>query len=160
MHETKKCKKCQEAEERLKKQIEEVTEQAKRAAADLVNYKRRTEEDQKNFIEFANSGLLFELLPVLDNLERACRHIPEDSELAKDFGKGIIQIYDHFKTTLQKAGLTEIEAGPGTQFNPHFHEALMPGKGEKDKILEELEKGYTLSGRVLRPAKVKVGDGS
>lgn len=160
MHETKKCKKCREEEERLKKQLEEVTEQAKRAAADLINYKRRVEEDQKNFIEFANSGLLLELLPILDNLERAYKHIPEDSEQAKDFGKGIIQIYDHFKTTLQKAGLTRIKAEPGTQFNPHFHEALISGQGEKDKILEELEKGYTLSGRVLRPAKVKVGDGS
>jgi len=149
----KKCPKCEE----LQAQLEEMTEQAKRAMADLTNFKRRTEEDQQNFVAFAVNGLMTELLPILDNLQRAIQHIPEDSESGKEFGKGIIQISDHFKTALQKNGLQEINAQPGTPFDPNYHEALLQGEGEKDVILEELEKGYLLGTRVLRPAKVKVG---
>lgn len=153
----KKCKPCQEAEDALKAQLAEMTEHAKRAVADLQNYKRRIEEDQKNFVQFAVSGLLLELLPILNNFERAIKHIPDETS---EFGKGIIQIYNHLKQILEKAGLTQIQADPGTIFNPNFHEALLQGQGEKDKITEELEKGYMLGEKVLKPAKVKVGNGS
>jgi molecular chaperone GrpE len=153
----KKCKKCEEEAAALKAQLEEMTEQAKRAMADLTNFKRRTEEDQHNFVAFALNGVMTELLPILDSLQRAIQHIPEDSEAGKEFGKGIIQISDHFQTALQKNGLAEINAQPGTPFDPNFHEALLQGEGKKDVILEEFEKGYMLGERVLRPAKVKVG---
>lgn len=163
----KKCKKCEEEISKLTKELEEktkeleaVTEQAKRAAADLMNYRRRVEEDQKNFVMFANSTLILELLPILDNFERAIKQMPPDNEQIKDFGKGIIQIYDHFRTVIQKSGLSEIKIEIGQKFDTNFHEAMLSGPGEKDTILEELEKGYMLGGKVLRPAKVKVGIGA
>ncbi|MBU1992356.1 MAG: nucleotide exchange factor GrpE [Patescibacteria group bacterium] len=154
---TKKPKKNEEVE-KLKGEFQSMTEAAKRAIADLANYKRRVEEEQKNFVEYASSGLVFELLPVLDNFERAFEHMPED-ENSKEFCKGIFQIYDHLKTTLQKVGLEEIRADKGDVFDHNFHEALMQGPGTKDTIVESCEKGYRLGKRVLRPAKVKVGNG-
>jgi len=156
----KKHSKKDEEIERLKKELADMTESAKRALADLMNYKRRVEEDQKNFIEYAHSGLLMELLPVLDNFERAFKHMPENNEKTKDFCSGIVQIYDYLKMALQKAGLQEISAKEGEIFDHKIHEALMQGPGAKDTIVETFEKGYRLGGKVLRPAKVKVGNGS
>lgn len=139
--------------EKLKKELEDMTELAKRTMADLHNYRRRQEEERKSLFTLANATLISQLLPALDNLERAQQHVPET---AKEWFKGIQMCISQLQQTLQSAGLQPI-ISLGQTFNPDFHEALAQGPGEKDKVIEELEKGYMLGNRVLRHAKVKVG---
>ena len=98
------------------------------------------------------------VLPVLDNFERAMKEVPEGQE-GSEWIAGIAQIHKQFKDVLGKQRVAEIPT-EGQKFDPNLHEALMQGPGEKDMIVEEMEKGYMMGERVLRPAKVKVGDGS
>lgn len=139
-------------------QIEELKTALARSMADLQNYKRRTEEDQGRFIKFANITLLKELLPTIDNLNRSTEHLPNDMK-DNEWAKGIVQIHDDLLKTLEKIGVKKIET-IGVRLDPNFHEGLMIGPGEKDIITEEFEPGYILNGNVIKPAKVKVGDGT
>lgn len=148
----------QETIAELQQKIAELTEVSKRAMADLQNYKRRTEEEKKQFVQFANAMLMAELLPVLDNFERAASHIP-DSLKEHEWVKGMVHIEKQLLATIQKAGLQRMPSTISEMFDPNRHEALLQGPGEKNVILEELEAGYLLAGKVIRPAKVKVGDG-
>jgi len=128
-----------------------------RAQADFINYKRRAEQERTETIEFANSALILSLLPVLDDLERALDNVSE--KLAGlTWVDGIVLIYRKLKAILEGHGLTEIKA-LGEPFDPNLHEAVLYGEGEDGKVIEELQKGYKLRDRVLRPALVKVGKG-
>ena len=138
--------------------IEELTAALTRVMADMQNYKRRTEEDQGNFVKFANAELLKILLPVIDNFDRSTEHIPDDLR-GNDWAKGVIQIHDELLKTLEKAGVKRIKT-IGEKLDPNLHEGLMAGPGEKDEIIEEFEPGYTLNENVIKAAKVKVGDGT
>lgn len=141
------------------KQIEELTETAKRALADLQNYRRKVEEQQSDFVQFATAALLLELLPVLDNFNRAFTQVPEEIQSSAWF-KGALQIEQQLISIIKKQGVAEISPTIGQKVDPVFHEAIALGPGEKDVITGEFEKGYMLGKRVLRPAKVKVGDGT
>lgn len=136
--------------------VEELTNGYKRAAADLQNFKRRAEDEQKNLVAFANSNLILEILPILDNFERAIEHKPED--VSKDWLDGILQIYNQFQKILEKQGVEVIKT-EGEKCDPNFHEAMLHCEGEDGIIVQELEKGYMLKGKVIRPAKVSVGNG-
>jgi molecular chaperone GrpE len=128
-----------------------------RAQADFVNFKRRTEQERNETVMLANATLMLNLLPVLDDLERALDNISE--KLRKlTWVDGIVLIYRKLKATLEGNGLREIKA-LGETFDPNFHEAALYDDGEEGKIIEELQKGYMLHDRVLRPAMVKVGKG-
>lgn len=141
--------------EALKKDLDEMTELAKRAMADMQNLKRRQEEERKLLISMATIDLVRQILPVLDNLDRAKEHVPDkDSEWFKGIEMSINQLHQIF----ENIGLKSFET-VGQAFNPDLHEALAQGPGEKDIIIEELEKGYMLGERVIRHAKVKVGNG-
>lgn len=138
------------------KQIQDLTETAKRALADLQNYRKRVEEERAQFITFANVGLILELLPVLDNWERAFAQVPE--EVSKtDWFKGALQIEKQLVAVVVRQGVTEMPSQIGKPLDTHFHEPLSTGPGEKDTVIEEFEKGYLLGDKVIRPAKVKVG---
>ena len=139
-------------------QIEELTGALARAMADLQNYKRRTEEEQGSFVKFANAELLKILLPVIDNFDRSAEHMPDDLK-GNDWAKGVVQIHDDLLKTLEKAGVKRIKT-VGEKLNPNLHEGLIAGPGKKDEIIEEFEPGYTLNDNVIKPAKVKVGDGT
>lgn len=143
--------------EEAKNHITGLTETAKRAMADLQNFRRRSEEEKKAFIEFANAGLMLEILPTLDNLQRALKNVPENLK-SHDFVQGILHTEKGLLTALEKFGLNAIES-IGKPFEPALHEALLEAPGEKGIILEELEKGYLLGEKILRPSKVKVGNG-
>jgi len=143
-----------EAQQRL----EEMTAIAKRATADLQNFKRRNEEERGSLILFANTHFLQGIFPVIDNLQRAFQHIPEEVQ-ANEWVKGIFAIEKQFMDTLKNLGLEEIPTLVGSPFNPNFHEVVLQGPGQKDAILECFEKGYTFKGQTIRPARVKVGDG-
>ena len=127
-----------------------------RALADLDNYRKRKEEEFEQFKEYANEGLLIELLPVLDNFDRALSST--DDKEKDNFYKGVEIILRQLKEVLEKRGLKGYSS-VNKEFDPKFHEAL--GYKETDEkppntIIEEVAKGYLLKDRVLRPAKVIV----
>lgn len=140
-------------------QIAELTETAKRALADLQNYRRRVEEERAVFVAFANVGLILELLPILDNFNRAFAQVPEEISKTEWF-KGALQIEQQLASVIRKQGVMEMPPQIGKKLDPKIHEAVATGPGEKDVIIEEFEKGYLLGEKVIRPAKVKVGDGN
>ena len=132
----------------------EYIEKYQRLMADFANYKQREEKTKEDFKKFANSSLLEKLLPVLDNFDRALKDKdPEDA-----FVKGVIMTRDELLNILKKEGLEEIESD-GCKFDHNLHHAVMTEDSdsvESDYIIETFQKGYTLNGRILRPAMVKV----
>ena len=143
---------------KLKEKLKEAEEKAKeyldkwqRAQADFVNLRKRDEEAKVEFLKFANVGLISELLPVLDGLSLAVSH----------GDKGVEAIHNLLLKTLKQNGLEEINP-LGEIFDPNFHEAIGIIKTEKadenHKILEVSQKGYIMESKVLRPAKVRVGE--
>jgi len=128
-----------------------------RAQADFINYKRRSEQDKDEVSKFANALLMLNLLPILDDLERAFTSIPP--HLARlTWVDGIRLIERKLQASLEVQGLSQIKA-LGEPFDPKFHEAAMDGKGKEGIVVEELQKGYKLHDRVIRPAMVVVGNG-
>jgi len=128
-----------------------------RAQADFINYKRRSEQEKEEISKFANAILMLNLLPVLDDVERAFAAIPP--HLAKaSWVDGIRLIERKLWASLEAQGLSQIKA-LGEPFDPNFHEAVRQGKGKEGVVVEELERGYKLHDRVIRPSKVVVGNG-
>lgn len=134
--------------------IEELTNQLLRLQADFVNYKNRVEKEKDRIYSNATEELITELLPVLDNFERALESVEE-----KDgFYEGVKMIYDQILKVLNDKGLEEIDC-LGKEFDPNYHHAVfaedVEGK-EEGTILEVLQKGYLLNDKVIRPSMVKV----
>jgi len=128
-----------------------------RTQADFMNYKRRTEQEKEEISQFANSILILHILPVLDDLERALTSIPP--RLAKlSWVDGIRLIERKLRASLEAQGLSQIKA-LGEPFDPNLHEAARMDKGKEGIVIEEIQKGYTLHDRVIRPSKVVVGNG-
>ena len=128
-----------------------------RAQADFANFKRRSEQEREEFTRFVNASLLLELLPIMDDLERALEHVPAKLSSAA-WVDGIKLIYRKFSAVLEAQGLTQIEA-LGKLFDPNLHEAVRQEKGREGIIIEEIRKGYQLHDRVVRPTMVVVGNG-
>jgi molecular chaperone GrpE len=128
-----------------------------RAQADFINYKRRSEQEKEEVGKFVNSVLMLNLLPVLDDLERAFISIPP--RLAKlSWVDGIRLIERKLWAILEAQGLSLIKA-LGEPFDPILHEAVRQDKGKEGIVVEELQKGYKFYDRVIRPSKVVVGNG-
>ena len=128
-----------------------------RSQADFINYKRRSEQEKEEIGKFANSILMLSLLPIIDDLERAFESIP--LHLAKlTWVDGIRLIERKLQASLEAQGLSPIKA-MGEPFDPKLHEATMYRKGKEGIVIEELQKGYMLHDRVIRPAMVIVGNG-
>lgn len=128
-----------------------------RAEADLANFKRRAEQERAEYTRFANASVIGKLLPVLDDFERAMGAVPKEQQ-SVGWLDGLRLIDRKLKTILEQEGVTPIEA-LGKQFDPHVHEAVLTeeGEGDLDVVVDELQKGYRLHDRVLRPTMVKVG---
>lgn len=132
-----------------------------RLQADFENYKKRAEKERAEYTKYANGELISELLTVLDDLERArnsASGLVGRGAADEQFSEGIKLIESKFREVLEGAGLKEIEA-KGKEFDPNYHEAVMttPAQGnENNTVAQELQKGYTLRGRVIRPARVVV----
>ncbi len=144
--------------ETLKKEADCLKDLAGRAQADLQNAKDRLERDRQDIAKFALEGALKRLLPTIDNFQRAFQHLPEDLK-NHEWAKGVAAIEQELVKQVTELGLRKIEAA-GATLDPAKHEVLQVAPGEKGKVLAVLEEGYELNGRVLRPAKVRVGDGS
>jgi molecular chaperone GrpE len=150
--------------ESLKRALAEEREKAaanlagwQRAQADFINYKRRSEQEKADLGKYANRELILKLLPALDDLERALAAIPP-RQAKLSWVEGVKLIERKLKAVLEAAGISRIEA-LGEPFDPHFHEAVMQGKGREGRVVEEIQKGYRLQDRVIRPSKVVVGSG-
>ncbi|MBA3469897.1 MAG: nucleotide exchange factor GrpE [Herpetosiphonaceae bacterium] len=129
-----------------------------RSVADFKNYKRRTESEREELIRNAGAGLLLKLLPVLDDLGRAMAHVPAEID-NNPWLSGVKQVQRKFEMLLEGAGVQPITA-VGEEFDPNFHEAVMydeAGEDQANKVVEELQRGYKLGEKVLRPTMVKVG---
>lgn len=128
-----------------------------RTVADLDNFKKRSVQEKSRILKYGNEQLLRDLLPVLDNLERALEH-SEHAPASDSLVQGVTLIAGLFKGVLEKYGVTEIEA-LGHTFDPNLHEAMLrlsvPGQ-KSNQVVQELEKGYMYHDRLLRPAKVAV----
>lgn len=139
----------------LRLELEQMTELAKRTMADFQNFKRRQDEERRVIITMANVDLIRSLIPITDNLDRAKQHVPAGAE---EWFKGIEMCSAQLHKVMNESGLTPLDS-LNQPFNPDLHEALAQGPGPKDIVIEELEKGYMLGDRVIRHAKVKVGNG-
>jgi molecular chaperone GrpE len=128
-----------------------------RAEADFVNYKRRVKQERDEAKRLANAALIINILPVLDDLERALTSL-NIQLVGLTWFDGIRLIYRKLQLVLESAGVSLIEA-EGQSFDPRFHEAVMYGEGEEGKVVAEVQRGYKLGDRVLRPAMVVVGKG-
>jgi molecular chaperone GrpE len=131
----------------------------KRAAADLVNYRKQAEEDRLTFAKFAGEKILNKILPVLDNFKRATQHTPAEVATS-DWGKGVNAIETQLEQTLADLGLQKIAAELDSPADPTRHQIIGTGPGAQGTIIEVLEDGYELHGKLVRTAKVKVGDGN
>ncbi|MDD5501589.1 MAG: nucleotide exchange factor GrpE [Candidatus Omnitrophica bacterium] len=128
-----------------------------RAQADFINYKHRIEQERSDFTKCANASLMLSLLPVLDDLDRAFASMPSGSD-GLQWVEGFSAIERKFRKILESQGLTEIKA-IGEPFDTQFHEAVLLGKGKEDIVVGEVQKGYRLHDKVLRPTKAIVGNG-
>lgn len=140
----KKTQELQESEDRLM-----------RLRADFDNFRRRTRQEKEELSAVVLQGILADLLPLLDNFERA---LAVETSAEEAFKEGMSMVYNQFVASLQKNGLEPIKA-VGEKFDPNFHQAVMrveDADQEDDTIIEELQKGYMAHGRVIRPSMVKV----
>lgn len=145
-----------EAEEEKKEPEEDADTRYLRLMADFQNYKKRVEKEKKDLYSYANEKLVTEMLPVLDNFERALLQ-----EAGVDgFKEGMEMIFKQLKDALEKAGLAEI-AALDEEFDPNFHNAVMTEDSEQyesGKVSGVMQKVYTLNGKVIRPSMVKVAN--
>ena len=161
-HKDKKCK-CHDdkkLEESLKK-IKELEEEILKAKADNINYRKRKDEEVSRMLEFANEDIVKDILPSIDNFERAINLDDEnlDDELSK-FLAGFKMIYCHLVEVLEKYDVKAID-DKGKEFDPKLHQAVLTEKVEgmePGMVVEVMQKGYMLKDKVIRPAMVKVSD--
>ena len=138
------------------KQIDELTEALQRERADATNLRRRYEEQIASLQTLAKASVVRNLLPVIDNFERALKHVPAELT-GNDYVKGIESIVKQFEKTLEQLGVQKIKT-VGEPFNPHLHEAISmdEGDGDQEIVSEELQSGYQMGDEVLRHAMVRV----
>ncbi|PIZ56155.1 nucleotide exchange factor GrpE, partial [bacterium (Candidatus Torokbacteria) CG_4_10_14_0_2_um_filter_35_8] len=152
---------CNKELERLQKEVKKFKKEAdanlngwKRALADLENFKKKVEEENKRLIQFANKDLILRILPILDNFKRAEKFVPE-KERKNDWVLGIIHIKSQLENLLKDLDVEEISV-LGKEFDPELCEAISK-KGDRNIIKEVIETGYRMNGEVIRHAKVIVG---
>ena len=148
--------------EDLKNKLEEKEKESKanydkylRAVAELDNYRKRAAREKADIIKYGKEDVIKDILPFMDSLDRALEHDTGDVQAFKD---GVALIQDQLLCCLKKYGVERIETA-GMDFDPNFHEALMQMESdqhEDNKIVSEMEKGYLLNGRLLRPSRVCV----
>jgi len=142
--------------EALQQQLADVTDALQRERADAINIRRRHDEQITSLKGVVKANVVRDLLPVIDNFERALKHVP--AELAdNDYIKGVQGVVKQFEKTLADLGVTRIKT-VGEPFDPRYHEAVSmeEGDGTEEVVSEELQSGYTLGDEVIRHAMVRV----
>ena len=156
--------KAKASEEDLKVKLQEMEKKSSenydkyvRAVAELDNYKKRAVREKADAIRYGNENLLRDILPLVDNMDRAMEHAC-NSEDFNAFREGLKMLQQQLLSCLQKHGVEQIEA-VGKDFDPHVHEAMLQVESkehDESKVVGEFERGYLLNGRLLRPSKVSV----
>ena len=155
------CKCHEHPEPPHEKRIKELEDSLLRSKAEFINYRKRLEDEQSRLLKYCNEDLIKEILPILDNFERAIKMDDTnlDDEVSK-FLSGFKMIYCNLVNILKTNGVIEID-GNNKPFDPTYHEAIMTEKREgveQGMVLEVLQKGYILKDKVIRPAMVKVSE--
>jgi molecular chaperone GrpE len=143
---------------RLSAQLDDYRNRLLYLQADFENYRKRVEREKAEFRAVANEGLILDLLDVYENLERAFEASKKGDAQASQISKGLEMVHGQMKVVLSKYGLKPIEA-IGKKFDPRVMEAMMQeasADAEEDTVLDEFQRGYTLSSKVIRCSKVKV----
>jgi len=140
----------------LEQQLGALTEALQRERADSENIRRRHQEDLAGLKDMVKASVIRELLPIIDNFERASQHVPKELR-DNDYIKGVNAIVLQFEKTLKQLGVERIKT-VGEVFDPHLHEAISmeEGDGSVEVVCEELQPGYRLGDEVVRHAMVKV----
>lgn len=143
--------------EECKKQAEEYLNNWKRERADFINYKKDEARRMKEFLKFSTEGIIMELIDVIDGIEVARSNLPNSKEL-KEWTEGFDSSLDKLSKFLEKFGVKKIKV-KGEKFNPLIHEVVIVGEvidGINPEYVEEIRPGYTMHGKVIRPARVKL----
>lgn len=141
----------------LEEELEALKDKYLRLQAEYSNYRRRTSEEKSKIYSLGNERLILELLPILDNFERALTNMAEN-KLSKNYLEGVEMIRKSLVDVLRKEGLEEIKAC-GEEFDPELHHAVLMEECEESEsglVLDELQKGYKLKEKTIRPTMVKV----
>lgn len=140
----------------LQQQVEELTVAVQRERADAINMRRRHEEQVANLKNTVKANVVRDLLPIIDNFERALKHVPAELK-DNDYIKGVQAVVKQFEKTLGDIGVEKIKT-VGQPFDPRWHEAIAmeDGDGTQEVVSEELQSGYHLGDEVIRHAMVKV----
>ncbi|MDB5181524.1 MAG: grpE [Candidatus Saccharibacteria bacterium] len=140
----------------LQQQVGELTEALQRERADAINIRRRHEEQVAGMRNLIKANVVRDLLPVIDNFDRALKHVPKELE-GNDYIKGVQGVVKQFEKTLQEMGVERIKT-VSEPFDPRYHEAVQmeEGDGTEEIVSEELQSGYKLGEEVIRHAMVKV----
>lgn len=143
----------------IEEELAQQKDQYIRLFAEFENYKKRTLKEKTEFAQYANQNLMVSMLGILDDFERALKELEKSGE--NDQLKGVELIYNKFRNTLTEKGLKPIEVKAGDDFNVDFHEAITqipaPSEELKGKIVDLIETGYKLNGKVIRFTKVVIG---
>jgi molecular chaperone GrpE len=143
----------------LKAEFAEMKDKYLRLYAEFENYKKKTQKDKEELLRYGNESLIYDLLPVIDTLEIALKHLCEgDNDKAQSLTQGIENTLREFLRVLEKFGLKSIEAA-GKPFDPAYHHAMSRIEGvehEDNIVVEEFRKGYVFNNKVLRPSLVAV----
>lgn len=144
--------------QQLELQVEELTLDLQRTRADFENYRKRSEIERQQASDAGRSSTIMKIIPIIDTIDRAIGQVPVD--IAENpWVKGIVALEKNLNNALEVLGVQKIDASPGTIFNPELHDAVQMDEdatGEHEVIAEELQSGYTLNGRPIRHAMVKV----
>ncbi|GIP57718.1 nucleotide exchange factor GrpE [Paenibacillus woosongensis] len=143
--------------EALRAELEEQQQRLLRAQADFDNFRRRTQKEKEELGKYASAKLITELLPVIDNFERAIASGEQGTDVSS-YAKGVEMIFRQLEGVLGNEGLKAMET-VGEPFNPEFHQAIMQVESDEHEegiVVEEVQKGYMLKDKVIRPAMVKV----
>jgi molecular chaperone GrpE len=141
----------------LEQQLIDLTAALQRERADSINVRRRADEDRARMANVHKASVVRALLPVIDNFDRALKHVPKELE-GTDYIKGVVAVVAQFEKALSDMGVEKIKT-VGEEFNPEVHEAVSMDEGNggnREIVSEELQSGYTLHGEVLRHAMVRV----
>jgi molecular chaperone GrpE len=144
--------------EELRRERDAVQDRLLRTAAEFDNYRKRMDRERRDLAEFTAGEVMKELLPIIDNLERALQAVEQDDPLRK----GVELIHKQMLEMLRKRGVTPIEA-LGADFDPNFHQAVIheeSAQHREGEVMEELQRGYVVGDRLLRPSMVKVAKGA
>lgn len=142
----------------LEIKLAELTVDLQRTRADFENYRKRVDQEKLAAREAGQTSTILKLLPVVDNIERALAHTPEELK-DNQWAIGVASLIKNLEKSLDSMGVKRIESLPGTTFDPELHDAIQfdeDAKGSKEVIAEELQAGYTLNGIPIRHAMVKV----